>query len=432
MTELTIHWPDEAAERVAAARGRLEVAAPELARRTLEERTRVLGAVLTRWRDPASPERRALLEAHPAASGFSRETLEAGLALGLEPLTAQALEALVERELAPALAAGLRLRPFATTSVLLAGAIPMPALLQIVLSLVAGSPVLVRPSARDTTSAELVRRSIEAVDRELGRAVAVVDFPSDDSDAMASFCASPCIVASGSDATLHSIRARIHAGQRLVAYSNRHSIAVVDASQCEGAQLGWLAEALSLDVALWDQLGCLSPTAVCVLGQGAADVAPRLARTLAEQLAQREVALPRGAVDASTAALIATARGEAEMRVAAAGAGALHASPGTAWTVSLEPDALWRATPLHRFVRVYALASTTELDTTLVGAGVGVLSNVALAGFDAATRERLHASLCAHGASRFCAPGLLQAPPLDWPHDGQPLLTPLVRLVHTA
>ncbi|RIL03509.1 MAG: hypothetical protein DCC71_14950, partial [Proteobacteria bacterium] len=51
---------------------------------------------------------------------------------------------------------------------------------------------------------------------------------------------------------------------------------------------------------------------------------------------------------------------------------------------------------------------------------------VAVAGFGPAT-PALAGALANLGASRVCAPGALQAPPLDWPRDGRPVLLPLAR-----
>ena len=425
MTKLTIRWPDEHVERLEAARGRLEIAGRELAARALNERTECAAVILERWRDPGSPERKTLLDVHPQTSGFARATLEAGLALGLEPYTGDALRAVVERELAPALASGARLAPFATTSLLLAGAIPMPALLQILLSLVVGSPLLVRPSARDRVSAEQVSLSIAAVDPELGRAVEIVDFPSDDLEAMTRFCAAPCVVASGDDETIGAIRARLDPRQRFVAYAHRLSIAVAGDRACLGDAGERLARDLSLDVALWDQLGCLSPTAVYVVGDDADRAAQGVGGALAAALAEREAALPRGEIEPGISGAIATARSEAEMRVAAGGAGGLYASAGTRWTVVVEPGSAWRASPLHRFVRVHAVPDAAALRGALADVH-GRLSSVALAGFEAGPRAGLEEVLAGLGASRFCAPGRMQAPELGWHHDGMPILTPLV------
>ena len=54
------------------------------------------------------------------------------------------------------------------------------------------------------------------------------------------------------------------------------------------------------------------------------------------------------------------------------------------------------------------------------------LAGVAVAGFGEAT-GRLARALFELGASRVCAMGDLQRPPLDWRHDGRGVLTPLAR-----
>jgi hypothetical protein len=59
------------------------------------------------------------------------------------------------------------------------------------------------------------------------------------------------------------------------------------------------------------------------------------------------------------------------------------------------------------------------------------LACVALEGFgpDAAALARACAGL---GASRVCAPGAMQAPPLDWPRGGRGVLAPLARFAALA
>jgi hypothetical protein len=56
----------------------------------------------------------------------------------------------------------------------------------------------------------------------------------------------------------------------------------------------------------------------------------------------------------------------------------------------------------------------------------GQLAAVALAGFGAETAE-IGAALAELGASRVCAPGALQSPPLGWPRDNLRVLLPLAR-----
>ena len=90
-----------------------------------------------------------------------------------------------------------------------------------------------------------------------------------------------------------------------------------------------------------------------------------------------------------------------------------------------EADARLRASPLHRFVRVHPVSEPDELLAALAPAGPH-LAGVAVTGFGSVTRE-LAEALAALGASRICRPGRLQAPPLAWRHDGQPVLLPLAR-----
>ena len=83
-----------------------------------------------------------------------------------------------------------------------------------------------------------------------------------------------------------------------------------------------------------------------------------------------------------------------------------------------------RPAPLHRFVRVFPVADADALFAALTPYAKP-LAGVALAGFGA-----LHAPisnrLAELGASRVCAPGRLQAPPLDWPRDGHRVLASLL------
>ena len=53
-------------------------------------------------------------------------------------------------------------------------------------------------------------------------------------------------------------------------------------------------------------------------------------------------------------------------------------------------------------------------------------AGVAIAGFGPHTPDAARA-LAALGASRVCAPGRLQAPPLAWHHEGEGVLRPLAR-----
>jgi len=408
--------PDALRARLAA----LRAAGEELRERPARAVIDALAAVLERWRDPDSPERRELERELPAATGFSAENVREGLARGLAPWSGDALHALAERELSHG---GAFARGHDVTAVLLAGAIPMPALLSMIAPLALRSAVLVKTAARDPITAPLVARSIAAVDAQLARCVEVVDFPGSDTARMEVFLSAECVLATGSDETIAAVAARVGRHQALLRHGHRFSLALLGPEACDGAALDRAARGLALDTALWDQLGCLSPIAVYVAAD--TDSCRRVGAALARALDRVGHELPRGAVDARAAALFAHERAGAELRAAAGQPVALHAAPDTSWAVVCEPDAAPRPAPLHRFVRVHPLSGPDRLGAAL-GPLAAQLAGVAIAGFGRA-ESQVAVGLRLLGASRVCAPGELQSPPLDWPRDGLAPLGSLAR-----
>jgi hypothetical protein len=383
--------------------------------------------VLEVWRDPSSRWRRALASELPEATGFSPEVVREGLARGLADWSGAALHELVEGELDEAARGGLApsLEGFDLTSLVLAGSIPMPTLLGMLLPLVLRSPVLAKSASRDPVTPRLVRDSIREIDSELGACVEVARFPGENGECLDALLDSPCVVATGSDATVSEIAGRLRADQRLIRHGHRISVGLLGAEAARGEGLARAARGLALDVALWDQLGCLSPVAVLVADQSGRS-ASGVAEALAGELERIQEELPRGAIDTATAADVAQERDRAAMRAAAGRAVELHASRGTAWTVVLEDDSAWRLAPLHRFLRVHPVEGVSQLLQALHPLEPH-LAGVALAGFGRDS-ESLSGSLARLGVSRICAPGSLQAPPLGWRRDQRPVLLPMAKI----
>jgi hypothetical protein len=309
------------------------------------------------------------------------------------------------------------------TAVLLAGAIPMPTLLSMIAPLALRSPVLAKTAARDPITAPVVARSIAAVDAQLARCVEVVAFPGADAAGMAAFLEADCVLATGSDATIAAVAARMRADRALLRHGHRVSIALLGPDACDGAALTDAARGLALDVALWDQQGCLSPIAVYVASDTSA--CRRVGAALARELAALAPGLPRGEVDAGAAALFAHERDSAELRAAAGTDVLLHTARDGGFAVVCEPDASARPAPLHRFVRIHPIPAPAALAPAL-GPLAGHLAGVALAGFGPAEAP-IRGQLKKLGVSRTCAPGALQSPPLAWPRDGLPVLASLIR-----
>lgn len=375
-----------------------------------EEVIGALGELLARWRDPNGRWQQRLASTLSTAAGFSRPNVREGLCLALADWDEAALRELVARELGGRKRAARLGHPL--TSIVCAGSIPMPTLLQIVLSLLVRSPTLVKPASRDPVTASLLAESLGEIDAALAACVEVVPLDTSDDASVKSFLASECIVASGSDATIEVVRSQLAPSQCFVGYGHRFSIAALGPSALDES----VAEALALDVSLWDQLGCMSPVAIYAVG-GAAPRQVAFAQALAGALETRERVAPRGEIDAASGAIVRHERDEARMRFAALESGQLYEGENLRWTVVLEADARPRRAPLHRFVRIHPVADLAELESVLAPQA-SRLSTAALAGVDS--------EIAALAGARICAPGEMQRPPLGAPHDGQPLLIPLL------
>ena len=411
--------PDAAALRATLAK--LRTAGATLRRRRRGERVDALGRVLERFRDPRSPERRELEAKLPFASGFAPATLRAGLDLALAGWTARALQDLVEDEL-ESKGKARSASGFPVTAVLLGGAVPTPSLLALVAPLALGSPVLARVSSHDPVTAHVFARALAAEDAELGAALQVVSFPSDDALAMAALLSADCVVAYGSDATMQAVTAQTKPVQRLVRHGHRLSVAVLGEGALAGAGLELAAEALALDVALWDQQGCLSPVALYLLGPER--VPGALLERLAAAFERVGARLPRGRLDARAAAALAHERETAELRAAVDASIGVRA--GSAFTLVAEADARFRGSPLHRFLRIHPVRGPDQLLEALAVLAPH-LAAVGCAGLGSLS-DRIALELAALGASRICPLGRMQAPPLAWCHDQPGVLLPLARL----
>jgi hypothetical protein len=406
----------------------LREAGVKLRRRPARETLAALARVLDLWASSDSIWRKRLEAELPGATGFTPENVREGLARGLAAWRGEALLALARAELGdPSRQDGAHasmLSGFDTTAVVLAGSIPQPSLLALLAPLALRSPVLVKPASRDPVTASLVAESIAEVDPELGRCIAIARFGSQDLDCLRALLAADCVAATGSDASIAALAALVLPPRRLVASGHRLSVAVLGPESLRGAPLDAAAGALALDVALWDQQGCLSPLAVYAVG-GDGDAPDRLAEALSRALVALELRLPRGAPDAASGARFRHECEGAELRAAAGSGVRLLGGVADRHAVVREADAAPRPAPLNRFLRVHPVENPERLLSALRPFSAH-LAGVAIAGFGA-SRDGVVRGLADLGASRLCRPGELQSPPLAWRHEGRPVLLPLAR-----
>lgn len=444
MTKLEFDWPDEAAERVRAAQGRLALAADALRARSFDDRLTAVASVLADWTAPDSPWRRELASALADATPFEAATLTEGLESALRAWDPEGFKACAQREIGCLLAdRDIELAPFESVTVLAGGSIPMPTILSSLLPLVVGSPVLLRETSKDPVTASLLSRSLAARDEGLAKSFEAVAFPADDVAAFDVALKAPCIVATGSDETLADVARRLAPSQRFVPYGHKFSVAAVGPAAIEdAATLSATAAGISLDVARWDQSGCLSPVVVYAVGLNNGDT-KSLATAISACLEELATSMPRGALPPARAVVTANERSEARMRLTGT-EGLLF--EGTQHTVVLEVDAEPRPAPLSRFLRimpvdseeffVQALERFSGHISTVSIAGLSLGLGEAIANNRSAERspsptESLFARLARVGVSRVTKPGRSQTPPVDWPHDGLPLFTPVARFIQS-
>jgi hypothetical protein len=401
-----------------------------------------IAAVAEDWLDPADPYRQQALEHGPAALGFSRETLAAGLDTLFASLTRDGLRSLVVQDLGHrerldqfcaqeaearagrvSLAQGPELLAHIT-----AGRLPNAPLFSLVLGLLTRSAQFLKCASGASLLPRLFAHSLRETEAKLAACLEIAEWPGGTEPLEAAlFAQADCVTVMGTDATVAELRRRMPGTVRFLGYGHQLSFGYVTAEVLAHHNLPRVVAAAARDVVAWNQLGCLSPHAFYVEA-GGRNPPERFAAALAETLAGLEATEPRGELRATEAAAIAARRGFYEVRAAHSPDTQLWGSPGsTAWTVVYESQPRLSPSVLHRFIHVKAV---TGIDEALEGVDEfrGRVSTVGLAASGA--REQVLAQRLAQwGVSRICPLGRMQQPPPEWRHDGRPALGDLVRWV---
>jgi hypothetical protein len=271
----------------------------------------------------------------------------------------------------------------------------------------------------------LFAHSLYEIEPKLGACLELAAWPGGQKELeSALFTEADAVTATGSDEALAAIRQNVPVKTRFLAYGHRLSFGYITAEALAGPNPGRLADQAGLDVAAWDQLGCLSPHVFYVERRGR--VSPEtFAEMLAASLARLEQAQPRGPLPESVAAAIANRRAFYQLRGAHLADTQQWTSPdSTAWTVVLEADPQFQTSCLHRFIYVKPVADLTQ---ALQGADAfrRQISTVGLAAPEDRQKE-ITLALARWGATRVCPIGQMQNPPLSWRHDGRPAMSELV------
>jgi hypothetical protein len=187
---------------------------------------------------------------------------------------------------------------------------------------------------------------------------------------------------------------------------------LADAARFEAA-----AEALALDVALWDQRGCLSPQ-VCFV-EATFDEAQRFASRLADAFARQERLLPPRQLSVEEQVAVRRFRDRAEWEsIGGQRRDLLVPDRGLDWSIVVEAEPVFRPTPLCRSLRVLPLADIGEITAALRPVrsflqAVGIAST-------ASRMKEIEELLIQAGVPYTSLLGEMQRPPLSWRQGGKP------------
>lgn len=362
--------------------------------------------------------RHQLLAELPGSTGLSAAMVRWALDSTLATLDAAALSAL--HDSAPLPSPRVRLaRPGKLCVVVLAGNVFTAAARAIALPLLFGVPVVAKTASDDTAFVRALHTALTRADATLARAFTAIALePGDDARAQLLFEQADIVSVFGSDNTLNTIRAQLSATVSFIGHGHGLGAAFIDrgALQDEAAARS-AAEALALDVAAYDQRGCMSPLVTWV-HEGQPVTGHDFARFVFEALAGLARELPRGPLPIASASAQLSFRGIAALR------GTVFEGDGHA--VTHEGKAPLRIAPGHRNLQVLDVSSRAALSEKLAPLGVH-LKCLGIAGVD--DRDALIASLPARVAPRVCALGTMQKPKLDALQDGVPAWEGLLRYV---
>ena len=403
-------------------------AAARLKARSVDEVLVPLDRVIAAWLEPNSAWRQRAQAVLPAATGFSQAMIRHGLPLLLAPLRSDAIRELLREELGhPGVldAAHGRRGAYGPSLIahVLSGNIPGLAATPILLSLTVKSAALIKAAAGDPIFPALFAASVRETDAELGECLVVTRWDGGDrAFENVAFASADLVVASGADTAIAAIAARVP--RRFIGHGHKVSFAAIG-REClarpDAAER--LARRLAYDVSLWDQYGCLSPQ-LCYVESGARVMPDEFARVLGDALDHYAKELPPRTLSLEEEAAVLRFRQASEWRETHR---LLASRDSPAWTISVEPDAEFVPSCLHRCIRLKVLRSLADLATALAphqrhleAAGIAV------------GPERVNdvtAMLAAAGVHRICPLGVMQTPTLAWRQSGRPRVAEWVEWV---
>lgn len=338
----------------------------------------------------------------PKSSGLSQPMVAWALETTMRTVTVEALQRVVsDIDQTPS-----TLPPPNLVATVLAGNLFTAPMRAVFIALLARCPVVVKASTKEDHFVRLLHRALAERDCDIAESVGVVTFAGGDvSLENLLFRYAPVVTAFGSDETLAAIEDRLPSDKTFLRHGHGVGVAYIPATALEQSER-WI-RSVALDVAAYDQRGCLSPQAIWVQEGGA--ITPRaFAAILArEGLTAISQELPRGPLPAEIAASQMQWRG-----VARATAELFEASDHA---VSYECETPFRASPGYRNVAVRSASSWDDFLSQLAPL-VPHLKCVGVAAQDLPPLDDLRQR---NINARLCRTGAMQTPPFVLETEGR-------------
>ena len=396
-----------------AARGPGEVVGPGA-----ERMADALARAFVLWRSRNYARRREAITTIAHSAGYSVATLDNSIDALLKPFTAEALNTFA----AQISVSGRTDRP-KTIGFIAAGNVAGAGIHEIAIALIAGAHVIVKTASAEPIFFAQFARTLAEIDPDAAARIEVLHWSRARIDLTAALIAK-CdrVVVYGDDLTIESLHR-----PNVIGFGSRVSAAVVAGGAIIPSRIDALAEALARDVALFEQLGCLSPHEVFVVSS-AEGAARALAVRMSAALESLGKSMPPARIPVSDASQVRAVRERARWRAIAGEPVELFEGRALEWTLVFEPRGAlhdsFRISPGFRTVHVTAVRNLVEFRQR-VESVAGRIEAMAVAGDESEAAE-IRATLATIGIPYVCAPGEMQSPPLDWRHGGGAFLDLMV------
>jgi hypothetical protein len=376
-----------------------------------ERMTDALARTFALWRSRDYARRREAIAAISHSAGYSVAMLENSIDALLKPFTSDGLM----------LMAGTAARPTSnvnrpkTVGFTVAGNVAGAGIHEIAIALIAGARVAIKTATAEPIFFREFARTLAEIDRDYGARIEVRHWSRERSDLTAALLEDcDLVVAYGDDATIESLHRR-----NVIGFGSRVSGALIAPDGISSSRIDEIAGLLARDVALFEQLGCLSLHHVFVVspdGRAARELAIRMSAAL-ESLGK---SMPPARLPLRDAGAIRGVRERARWRQIAGEPVELFEGRGLEWTLIFERrEDSFRISPGFRTVHVSAVRDLAEFRACIAPLS-GRIEAMAVVGEDCEIEAR------AMAIPYVCSPGEMQSPPIDWRHNGGAFLDIMV------